>query len=150
VAEENAESGGGGRGNVSRQTYERVRELLSGGGDLTTRAAFEVVAEETGRSVGTVQTAYYRIARQMPDGGGVRQRPRSGRRPAGADSGGGARGRRAGTRRSTSSDVDALVRDVQRAVDALVSRVRELEAGQRELRDYASRYQEIQRIAGRS
>jgi len=147
VAEENAE-GGGGRGNVSRQTYERVRELLSGGGDLTTRAAFEVVAEETGRSVGTVQTAYYRIARQMPDGGGVRQRPRSGRRPAGADGTG--RGRRAGTRRSAGADVDALVKDVQRSVDALVRRVRELEAGQRELRDYASRYQEIQRIAGRS
>ena len=42
------------------------------------------------------------------------------------------------------------MRDVQRAVDALVTRVRELESGQRELRDYASRYQEIQRIAGRS
>ena len=148
MAEENSDSGSG-RGNISRQTYERVRELLSGSGDLTTRAAFEVVAEETGRSVGTVQTAYYRIARQMPDGGGVRQRPRSGRRPAGAE-GGAARGRRAGTRRSAGADVDALVRDVQRAVDALVNRVRELESGQRELRDYAARYQEIQRIAGRS
>ena len=146
MADENGE-GGSGRGNISRQTYDRVRELLSGGSDMTTRAAFEVVAEETGRSVGTVQTAYYRVARQMPDGGGVRQRPRSGRR---VEAAAGGRGRRAGTRRSGSADVDALVRDVQRAVDALVSRVRELEAGQRELRDLASRYQEIQRIAGRS
>ncbi len=40
------------------------------------------------------------------------------------------------------------MKDVLRAVDALVSRVRELESGQRELRDYARRYQEIQRIAG--
>jgi hypothetical protein len=143
VADEN--EGGSGRGNVSRQTYERVRELLSGGSNLTTRAAFEIVAQETGRSVGTVQTAYYRIARQMPDGGGVKQRPRTGRRPAASEG----RGRRRGGRRA-GADVDALVRDVQRAVDALVSRVRELEAGQRELRDYAARYQEIQRIAGRS
>jgi hypothetical protein len=131
-----------------------VRELLSGSSDLTTRAAFEQVARETGRSVGTVQTAYYRIARQMPDGGGVRQRPRGGRRPASAEApstSGRGRARRATTPRTTSdSDVDALVRDVQRAVDALLTRVREMESGQRELRDYAKRYQEIQRIAGRA
>jgi hypothetical protein len=135
----------GERGTIGRQTYERVRELL-GEGDLTTRAAFERVAQETGRSVGTVQTAYYRVARSMPDGGGVRQRPRSGRAAAG--DGGSTRGRR-GRRAAGAADVDQLVRDVQRALDALVTRTRELEAGQRDLRDQARRYDEIRRILGR-
>jgi hypothetical protein len=145
VADE-TEQGAGERGTIGRQTYERVRELL-GEGDLTTRAAFERVAQETGRSVGTVQTAYYRVARSMPDGGGVRQRPRSGR-AAGGDgtSGRGRRGRRAA---GGTPDVDQLVRDVQRALDALVARTRELEAGQRDLRDQARRYDEIRRILGR-
>jgi hypothetical protein len=139
------EQTGGERGNIGRQTYERVRELLDGG-DLTTRAAFERVAEETGRSVGTVQTAYYRVARSMPDGGGVRQRPRGGRSAAAAAPA--TRGRRGPGRRAGSTDVDQLVRDVQRAVDALVTRVRELEGGQRELRDQAKRYDEIRRLIG--
>jgi hypothetical protein len=64
--------------NIGQQTYARVRELLGSGECATTRAAFERVAEETGRSVGTVQTAYYRVARSLPGGGGVEQRPRSG------------------------------------------------------------------------
>jgi hypothetical protein len=139
------DSGGGGRGTIGRQTYERVRELLADG-TLTTRAAFEQVSQETGRSVGTVQTAYYRVARALPGGGGVKQRPRSGRQPSTAATRTTGRGR--GAARRDSSDVDALVKDLLRAVDALVSRVRELESGQRELRDYARRYQEIQRIAG--
>ena len=141
------DSGEGGRGTIGRQTYERVRELLAGG-NLTTRAAFEQVSEETGRSVGTVQTAYYRVARSLPGGGGVKQRPRSGRQPSAATARATTTGRGRGGARRESSDVDALVKDVLRAVDALVSRVRELESGQRELRDYARRYQEIQRIAG--
>lgn len=139
------DSGGSGRGTIGRQTYERVRELLADG-TLTTRAAFERVSEETGRSVGTVQTAYYRVARSLPGGGGVQQRPRSGRQPRAATAR--TTGRARGSTRRESSDVDALVKDLLRAVDALVSRVRELESGQRELRDYARRYQEIQRIAG--
>lgn len=137
------DSGGGGRGTIGRQTYERVRELLADG-TLTTRAAFEQVSAETGRSVGTVQTAYYRVARSLPDGGGVQQRPRSGPRPRTAP----ARATGRGRARRESADVDVLVKDLLRAVDALVSRMRELESGQRELRDYARRYQEIQRIAG--
>jgi hypothetical protein len=143
------DSGEGGRGTIGRQTYERVRELLADG-TLTTRAAFEQVSQETGRSVGTVQTAYYRVARSLPDGGGVKQRPRSGRRPAASPAPATARatGRGRGSARRESSDVDALVKDLLRAVDALVSRVREVDSGQRELRDYARRYQEIQRIAG--
>ena len=142
------DSGGGGRGTIGRQTYDRVRELLADG-TLTTRAAFERVSEETGRSVGTVQTAYYRVARSLPGGGGVQQRPRSGRRTGAAPARAARTARRGpGRPRAQSSEIDALVQDVLRAVDALVTRVRELESGQRELRDYARRYQEIQRIAG--
>ena len=40
-----------------------------------TTEAFKKVAAETGRSVGTVQTSYYRIARQTP-GSGVKARSR--------------------------------------------------------------------------
>ncbi len=97
------DSGGGGRGTIGRQTYERVRELLADG-TLTTRAAFERVSEETGRSVGTVQTAYYRMARRCPGGGGVRQRPRSGRRASTAPARATGRGRgRAGRARAPTS-----------------------------------------------
>jgi hypothetical protein len=140
VADE-TEQGAQGRGNIGRQTYERVRELLDSG-DLTTRAAFERVAEETGRSVGTVQTAYYRVARSMPGGGGVKQRPRGGRTAAPSAP----RGRGGRRRASAGGDVDQLIRDVQRSLDALVARVRQLEGGQRELRDQAKRYDEIRRI----
>ena len=38
--------------------------------------AFKLVAQETGRSTATVQTAYYRVARSLPGGGGVQLRPR--------------------------------------------------------------------------
>jgi hypothetical protein len=65
------------RGQIGRQTFDLARALIKEGKKPT--EAFNIVAERTGRSAATVATAYYRIARTMPDGAGVKQRSRSGR-----------------------------------------------------------------------
>ena len=70
----------GTRGQVGRQTFDMARELIKEGKKPT--EAFAAVAERTGRSAATVATAYYRIARTMPGGAGVKQRARSGRAAA--------------------------------------------------------------------
>ena len=62
------------RGEIGKQTFEAVHALIHKSGMKTTEA-FKKVAAETGRSVGTVQTSYYRIARQTP-GSGVKTRTR--------------------------------------------------------------------------
>ena len=65
------------RGEIGKQTFEAVHALVHKSGMKTTEA-FKKVASETGRSVGTVQTSYYRIARQTP-GSGVKTRARKGK-----------------------------------------------------------------------
>jgi hypothetical protein len=67
----------GTRGQIGRQTFDLARALIKDGKKPT--EAFAIVAERTGRSAATVATAYYRVARTMPDGAGVKQRSRSGR-----------------------------------------------------------------------
>ena len=62
------------RGEIGKQTFDAVHALVHKSGMKTTEA-FRKVAAETGRSVGTVQTSYYRIARQTP-GSGVKTRSR--------------------------------------------------------------------------
>src|SRR3954469_26018235 len=82
----------GARGSIGKASYEAVRKHIDAGKKAT--EAFKLVAEETGRSTATVQTAYYRVARSLPDGGGVQLRPRTqkaaGRRSAKAGAGRGA------------------------------------------------------------
>ena len=68
------------RGTIGKATFEQVTALVNEG--MTRSAAFAKVAEETSRTPATVATAFYRVAREMPDGGGVQQRPRK-RRVAG-------------------------------------------------------------------
>ena len=63
------------RGEIGQRTFDAVHALVHKSGMKTTEA-FRKVAEETGRSVGTVQTSYYRVARLRPDSG-VRLRPRT-------------------------------------------------------------------------
>ncbi len=75
----------GTRGQVGRQTFDMARELIKEGKKPT--EAFAAVAERTGRSAATVATAYYRIARTMPGGAGVKQRSRSGRATPAQDAG---------------------------------------------------------------
>jgi hypothetical protein len=49
------------RGAIGRSSYEAVRKHIEQGKRAT--EAFALVAEASGRSKATVQTAYYRIAR---------------------------------------------------------------------------------------
>lgn len=63
------------RGSIGKASYEAVRKHIDEGKKAT--EAFKLVAQETGRSTATVQTAYYRVARSLPGGGGVQLRPRS-------------------------------------------------------------------------
>jgi hypothetical protein len=64
----------GARGSIGKASYEAVRKHIQAGKKAT--EAFRLVAQETGRSTATVQTAYYRVARSLPGGGGVQLRPR--------------------------------------------------------------------------
>ena len=64
----------GARGSIGKASYEAVRKHIDAGKKAT--EAFKLVAQETCRSTATVQTAYYRVARSLPGGGGVQLRPR--------------------------------------------------------------------------
>jgi hypothetical protein len=119
------------RGSAGKATFDRVKELTDDG--KTRSDAFKMVAEESGRMPATVATAFYRVARQMPDAGGVKLRPRKNATPPAVGSprrGRGGRSRAAATSRPTppSPRVDALIADVHRAIDALGSHVRGLES----------------------
>ncbi len=126
----------GTRGQVGRQTFDMARELIQGGKKPT--EAFAAVAERTGRSAATVATAYYRIARTMPGGAGVKQRSRSGR------SGGAAKTRatrattKPGTRAARAASGDSttaeLVRQLVDAASALSAHVERLERENAEYR----------------
>jgi len=122
------------RGAVGEETYERVRALLSGPERMTTRQAFERVAQESGRSVSTIQTTYYRAARRDPDTT-VRRRPRT--QAAGATAAATSPRRRArGSAprpRVAHGDGGRLVDDFVAAQQALLDYVRELEADRRSL-----------------
>jgi hypothetical protein len=125
----------GARGQVGRQTFDMARELIKEGKKPT--EAFAAVAERTGRSAATVATAYYRIARTMPGGAGVKQRSRSGRstpsktRVARATPKTGARSSRAGAGDSTTA---GLVRQLVDAATALSAHVERLERENAEYR----------------
>lgn len=140
------------RGSIGEQTYQDVRVLVDQG--RTTSAAIREVAEATGRSAGTVQTAYYRVARSKPGGGGVRLRPRNGgRRRGAAPEAAAVSGRanraasgRPATRRAAPSaggqEFDRVVADLHKAVDGLASYVRDAQSQQSsiaELRGVLSR-----------
>ena len=88
------------RGEIGKQTFEAVHALVHKSGMKTTEA-FKKVAAETGRSVGTVQTSYYRIARQTPDSGvKIRTRKNKAKTAAGLVT--------RGPRRSSASQADQL------------------------------------------
>ena len=121
------------RGAVGRQTYDRVRELLAASDGMTTRQAFEQVAQETGRAVGAVQTAYYRVARSDPNTT-VKRRPRKGAAKSAAPPA--RRTRSAATPRATvrrQTDGENLVANFVEAQRALLAYVKELEGDRRRL-----------------
>jgi hypothetical protein len=122
-----------GRGNIGRETFELASALIGEGKRPT--EAFALVAERTGRSAATVATAYYRVARTIPGGAGVQQRPRSGPRtavPAPA-------ARRVGT---TTSE---LVRQLVDAAAALAQHVERLERDNAEYRQISDALERLQR-----
>jgi hypothetical protein len=135
----------GTRGQVGRQTFDMARELIKEGKKPT--EAFAAVAERTGRSAATVATAYYRIARTMPGGAGVKQRSRSGRvapaataRKARATTKGAARATRAAG--STTSE---LVRQLVDAATALSAHVERLERENAEYRTITAALDRLKR-----
>jgi hypothetical protein len=113
-----------------------ARALIKDGKKPT--EAFNIVAERTGRSAATVATAYYRVARTMPDGAGVKQRSRSGRGTSGrarsARTQKARSTRTAGRANSQSSTTSQLVQQLVDAAAALSAHVERLERENAEYR----------------
>ena len=128
------------RGTIGKATFDRVTALVGEG--MTRSAAFAQVAGETNRTPATVATAFYRVARDMPDGGGVRQRPRKSRVA-------GSTGRGPGRpRRRPSTEVDELVAAAHRAIDQLGAELRRLDKENADLRDSGVRIDQIRKMLG--
>jgi hypothetical protein len=133
------------RGTIGKATFEQVTALVTDG--MTRSAAFAKVAEETERTPATVATAFYRVAREMPDGGGVQQRPR--KRRAASDAAPAAPKRGPGRpRRAPSTDVDELLATAHRTIDALGAHLRALDQEVRDLRDNGARIDQIRSLLG--
>jgi hypothetical protein len=111
----------------------------------TKQEAFAITATETGRTPATVATAFYRVARQQPDGGGVKQRPRK-RRTADGARATTTRRRRATTGSRNSAEIDSLIGDVHRAIDALGAHMRSVEAEVKDLREQNVRIEQIRKM----
>jgi hypothetical protein len=143
------------RGSIGRASYEAVRGHIDNGKKAT--EAFRLVAEETGRSTATVQTAYYRIARSLPDGGGVQLRPRKksaskprGKRAAGPTSAAAPAARRKSSPGPGPSPSAAkLAQQLSAAAEALVAHLTRLEAELAKARTDGQRLAEIERTLSR-
>src|SRR4051794_17159943 len=123
------------RGSIGKASYEAVRKHIDAGKKAT--EAFRLVAQETGRSTATVQTAYYRVARSLPGGGGVQLRPRkktaAKRASAKAAAPGKPAARRGRPRKNASAaaptgSAAAIARDLSNAAQALVAHISRLES----------------------
>jgi hypothetical protein len=148
----------GARGSIGKASYEAVRKHIDAGKKAT--EAFKLVAQETGRSTATVQTAYYRVARSLPGGGGVQLRPRkktAARRAAAkakatvktaAAKPAARRGRPPKSAAATSSAAGA-VRALTDAAEALVAHVARLEKELAEARTHSERLAQVERALGR-
>ncbi len=142
------------RGSIGKASYEAVRKHIDEGKKAT--EAFRLVAEETGRSTATVQTAYYRVARSLPDGGGVQLRPRKkaasrrGAKAAGASSTSARRGRppKKGSS-ATSGTAAGAARQLSAAAEALVDHITRLESELADARKDSQRLAEIERALSR-
>jgi hypothetical protein len=144
----------GTRGSIGKASYEAVRKHIDAGKKAT--EAFRLVAEETGRSTATVQTAYYRVARSLPDGGGVQLRPRKkpgAKRPAAKTAGvsrtGARRGRPSKNAVAVSGSAAGAARQLSDAVQALVAHITRLEAELAKALKDSERLADIERALGR-
>ncbi len=132
------------RGSIGTATFDRVTELVAGG--ATKQEAFQTTAAETGRTPATVATAFYRVARQRPDGGGVKQRPRKRRTATTAKATSTRKPRATRAPAPAAGDVDALLGDVHRAIDALGAHIRSVEGEVRALREQSDRIEQIRKM----
>ena len=143
----------GARGSIGKASYEAVRKHIQAGKKAT--EAFRLVAQETGRSTATVQTAYYRVARSLPGGGGVQLRPRkktAAKRAAAAGKPAARRGRppkSAGTTAVPAGSAAAIARQLSDAAQALVAHISRLESELAESRKDRERLAAIERALGR-
>lgn len=112
--------------------YEQVRAKVTGG--LSVAAAVKAVSEETGASRGTLQSVYYRVARET---GATATKARATSRRKATSSAKRHRGTRAATRTTASaagSTVD-LLRQLADTATALSTRIAELERDSAKLRE---------------
>jgi hypothetical protein len=146
----------GARGSIGKASYEAVRKHIQAGKKAT--EAFRLVAQETGRSTATVQTAYYRVARSLPGGGGVQLRPRkktAGRRAAtktaAAIKPAARRGRPPKTAAAAvpAASAASIARQLSDAAQALVAHISRLESELAEARKDRERLAAIERALGR-
>lgn len=126
------------RQTLGRQTYGAVRALIRGGAKPT--HAIRSVAEQTGRSVAAVSTTYYAVARELPNGGGVKRtkgrRSQAGGRPMRQP------GRSETPTRATA--IDRLVQELQTAAAGLQAHIEHLE---RENAEYRAITEKLTRLA---
>jgi hypothetical protein len=143
----------GARGSIGKASYEAVRKHIQAGKKAT--EAFRLVAQETGRSTATVQTAYYRVARSLPGGGGVQLRPRkkTAAKRASAKAVAKPAARRGRPPKSaasaTPSSAAGIVRQLSDAAEGLVAHIARLEKELAEARKDSARLAQIERALGR-
>jgi hypothetical protein len=146
----------GTRGSIGKASYEAVRKHIQAGKKAT--EAFRLVAQETGRSTATVQTAYYRVARSLPGGGGVQLRPRkktTAKRAAAKVATAGkpaARRGRPPKSAATAAPADSaasIARQLSDAAEALVAHISRLESELADARKDRERLAAIERALGR-
>ena len=144
------------RGSIGKASYEAVRKHIDAGKKAT--EAFRLVAQETGRSTATVQTAYYRVARSLPGGGGVQLRPRkktgakrASAKVAAAGKPAARRGRppKNASASAPTGSAAAIARDLSNAAQALVAHISRLESELAESRKDRERLAAIERALGR-
>jgi hypothetical protein len=146
------------RGSIGKASYEAVRKHIDAGKKAT--EAFRLVAQESGRSTATVQTAYYRVARSLPGGGGVQLRPRkktaAKRAAAAAAPSVKPAARRRGRPRKNAAaaaapvgSAAAIARQLSDAAEALVAHISRLESELAESRKDRERLAAIERALGR-
>jgi hypothetical protein len=146
----------GARGSIGKASYEAVREHIEAGKKAT--EAFRLVAQETGRSTATVQTAYYRVARSLPGGGGVQLRPRkktavkrAATKTAAASKPAARRGRppKSAAASAPAASAASIARQLSDAAQALVAHISRLESELAEARKDRERLAAIERALGR-
>jgi len=145
------------RGSIGKASYEAVRKHIDAGKKAT--EAFRLVAQESGRSTATVQTAYYRVARSLPGGGGVQLRPRkktAAKRAAAASKAVGKPAARRGrpprgaaAAAAPTGSAAAIARQLSDAAQALVAHISRLESELAESRKDRERLAAIERALGR-